>query len=159
MYSLRDKNVIYKYKGHENVSSQISASLSSEADFLLSGSENCRVYLWRLDGKFQKKSFLFSFRKDHIDSYESFKGTWLYIFPTCLYFLYYKLIDWTRIAHSNPVTAAIIAPSCVTNLLQSLQIRPIGGLLATEGKIIVTADVTGQIKVFENNSNLVEWLK
>ena len=74
MYSLRDKNVIYKYKGHENFSSQIGASLSTEADFILSGSEDCRVYLWRCDGKFEKKSFFSSFRKDHISSYESFKG-------------------------------------------------------------------------------------
>lgn len=74
MYSLRDKNVIYKYKGHENVSSQIGASLSTDADFILSGSEDCRVYLWRSDGKFQKKGFFSSFRKDHISSYESFKG-------------------------------------------------------------------------------------
>lgn len=157
MYSLRDKNVIYKYRGHENVSSQIGASLSTEADFILSGSEDCRVYLWRLDGKFQKKSFFSSFRKDHIDSYESFKGI------PCL-FIYNGIINlccinYPVLAHSNPVTAAIIAPNCVTNLLQSLQIRPINCLEATEGKIIVTADVTGQIKVFENNSMLIEWLK
>ncbi len=74
MYSLRDKNVLYKYKGHENASSQIGANLSTDADFILSGSEDCRVYLWRMDGKFEKKSFFGSFRKDHIKSYESFKG-------------------------------------------------------------------------------------
>lgn len=74
MYSLRDKNVIYKYKGHENVSSQIGASLATDADYVLSGSEDCRVYLWRADGKFEKKGLFGSFRKDHISSYESFKG-------------------------------------------------------------------------------------
>ena len=63
------------------------------------------------------------------------------------------------VAHSNPVTAAIIAPNCVTNLLQSLQLRPLNPLQAAEGKIIITADVTRQIKVFENNSKLIEWLK
>ena len=57
------------------------------------------------------------------------------------------------------MTAAILAPDCVSNLLQSLQIRPINPLQSGEGKIIVTADVTGQIKVFENNSKLIEYLK
>lgn len=76
-----------------------------------------------------------------------------------LVYYYDKHSLYLTLAHSNPVTAAIIAPNCVTNLLQSLQIRPINCLQATEGKIIVTADVTGQIKVFENNSKLIEWLK
>ena len=57
------------------------------------------------------------------------------------------------------MTAAIIAPNCVTNLLQSLQLRPLNPLHSTEGKIIITVDVTGQIKVFETNSKLIEWLK
>jgi hypothetical protein len=52
-----------------------------------------------------------------------------------------------------------MAPNSVTNLLQSLQLRPLNPLQSTEGKIIITADVTGQIKVFENNSKLIEWLK
>lgn len=158
MYSLRDKNVLYKYKGHENVSSQIGANLSTDADFVLSGSEDCRVYIWRTDGKFQKTSFFDSFRKDHIKSYESFKGN-TRVLNFCIYLNILCLLVIFRLAHSNPVTAAIFAPNCVTNLLQSLQLRPINPLQSTEGKIIVTADVTGQIKVFENNSKLIEWLK
>ena len=74
MYSLRDKNVMYKYKGHENDTSQIKPSLSAEGDYVLSGSEDCRIYIWNADGRFQKKGFFSSFRKDHVLSYESFKG-------------------------------------------------------------------------------------
>ena len=74
-YSLRDKNVLYKYKGHANAASQISASLSSDAEFVLSGSEDHRVYIWNVDGRHQKKGFFASFRKDHVDGFESFKGT------------------------------------------------------------------------------------
>ena len=80
MYSLRDKGVIYKYKGHENTTSQIKASLSTEGDYVLSGSEDCRIYIWNAEGRFQKTSFFRSFRKDHITSYESFKGTCFTLF-------------------------------------------------------------------------------
>ena len=73
------------------------------------------------------------------------------------YYLFSSLLLY--LAHSNPVTAAIFAPNCVVNLLKSHQLRPLNSLLPNDGKIIVTADVTGQIKIFENNSNLIEWLK
>lgn len=151
MYSLRDKNVIYKYKGHENTTSQIKASLSTEGDYVLSGSEDCRIYIWNAEGRFQKTGFFGSFRKDHITSCESFKG----IFSITGPFL-------TFLAHSNPVTAAVLAPSSVQVLLKSVQLRPLDSSQSNEGlaqgKIIVTADITGQIKVFENNSRLTEWL-
>lgn len=74
MYSLRDKNVLYKYKGHENWASQVRACLSTDGDYVLSGSEDCRVYIWNVDGKHQKKGLFGSFRKDHVDSHESFRG-------------------------------------------------------------------------------------
>lgn len=93
-----------------------------------------------------------------------YMSMYLYMYMCVLLFSYMFTLSLSPLtlstAHSNPVTAAIIAPNCVTNLLQSLQIRPSNPLLqSTEGKIIVTADVTGQIKVFENSSKLVEWLK
>ena len=65
------------------------------------------------------------------------------------------------LAHSNPVTAAVLAPASVQNLLKSVQLRPLDSLQSdgqAQGQIIVTADITGQIKVFENNSRLQEWL-
>ena len=88
MYNLRDKNVLFKYKGHQNSASQLRASLTTDSAYLISGSEDCRIYIWNADGKFQKKglgSFFNSFRKDHIDSYESFKGTFLHrVYIVCI---------------------------------------------------------------------------
>lgn len=94
MYNLRDKNVLFKYKGHQNVASQLRAGLTTDAAYVISGSEDCRIFIWNADGKFQKKglsSFFTSFRKDHIDSYESFKGiTLLYIFKLLIFLFYYQ---------------------------------------------------------------------
>lgn len=70
-----------------------------------------------------------------------------------------RLLFW--LAHSNPVTAAVFAPASVQNLLKSVQLRPLDSLQSdglAQGQIIVTADITGQIKVFENNARLPEWL-
>lgn len=101
--------------------------------------------------------FYFNFNFISIILYSFFPFCFKFHFTLFSLLLLFSIIF--ELAHSNPVTAAIIAPNCVSNLLQSLQLRPINPLQSTEGKIIITADVTGQIKVFENNSKIIEWLK
>ncbi|KAM0750005.1 WD40 repeat-like protein [Meredithblackwellia eburnea MCA 4105] len=46
LYHLGDKAVETKYAGHENTSSQIRASFSDDARFIISGSEDRHVYIW-----------------------------------------------------------------------------------------------------------------
>ena len=46
MYNFRDKSLELKLKGHENLSSQIRASFSDDGRYIVSGSENSRVYIW-----------------------------------------------------------------------------------------------------------------
>ena len=46
LYNFRDKSLELKLKGHENMSSQIRASFSDDGRYIISGSENSRVYIW-----------------------------------------------------------------------------------------------------------------
>ena len=46
VYNLEDKMLEAKYKGHENASSQISASFSDDAQYVICGSEDRRTFIW-----------------------------------------------------------------------------------------------------------------
>ncbi|RCH97640.1 hypothetical protein CU098_010934 [Rhizopus stolonifer] len=49
MLNMKDKSVIYKYKGVENPKMQIRATFSDDGRSIISGSEDGRVYLWCTD--------------------------------------------------------------------------------------------------------------
>ncbi|KAJ2895244.1 hypothetical protein MKZ38_006744 [Zalerion maritima] len=46
IYNLKDKTLEAKFKGHENTCSQISASFSDDAQFVICGSEDRRAFIW-----------------------------------------------------------------------------------------------------------------
>lgn len=46
VYNLRDKGLEIKLKGHENSCSQIHASFSDDAQYVICGSEDCKAYIW-----------------------------------------------------------------------------------------------------------------
>ncbi|KAH8898930.1 WD40 repeat-like protein [Thozetella sp. PMI_491] len=46
VYNLRDKLLDFKLKGHDSSCSQISASFSDDAKYIICGSEDCRAYIW-----------------------------------------------------------------------------------------------------------------
>lgn len=46
MYNLRDKSLEMKFRGHENASSQINASFSDGAHYVICGSEDQKAYIW-----------------------------------------------------------------------------------------------------------------
>ncbi len=48
LYNLRDKSLEMKFKGHENVHSQIRASFSEDGRYVICGSEDRRTYIWSL---------------------------------------------------------------------------------------------------------------
>lgn len=84
LYDLRDLNVSCKYKGYLNVSSQIKASFSHDGKYIVSGSENRDIYIWKTNHDYSKFS---SVRRDRNDFWEAIK------------------------AHTAVVTCAIFAPN------------------------------------------------
>lgn len=84
LYDLRDLNVSCKYKGYVNTSSQIKASFSHDGKYIVSGSENRDIYIWKTNHDYSKFS---SVRRDRNDFWEAIK------------------------AHNAVVTCAIFAPN------------------------------------------------
>ncbi|XP_046671970.1 WD repeat-containing protein 44 [Homalodisca vitripennis] len=70
LYDLRDLNVSCKYKGYANFSSQIKASFSHDGKYIISGSENQCIYIWKTHHDYSKFS---SVRRDRNDFWEGIK--------------------------------------------------------------------------------------
>lgn len=56
LYDLRDLNLSCKYKGYINISSQIKASFSHDGKFIIAGSENQCIYIWKTNHDYSKLS-------------------------------------------------------------------------------------------------------
>ncbi|CAB0002414.1 unnamed protein product [Nesidiocoris tenuis] len=67
LYDLRELNLSCKYKGYANFSSQIKASFSHDGKFIVSGSENQCIYIWKSNHDYAKFS---SVRRDRNDYWE-----------------------------------------------------------------------------------------
>jgi WD repeat-containing protein 44 len=48
LYNLKDGSLDVKFKGHENACTQISASFSDDAQYVISGSENRKTFIWKV---------------------------------------------------------------------------------------------------------------
>jgi WD40 repeat protein len=126
LYDLRDLTLSCKYKGCANNSSQIKASFSHDGRYIICGSEDQSVYIW----KTQHDNYKFSSaRRDRSDYWESVK------------------------AHSAVVTNAIFAPH--PELIIRLQFEYVDdedreASCGVRGEVLVSADYAGVIKVFIN---------
>ncbi|KAI8890219.1 WD40 repeat-like protein [Backusella circina FSU 941] len=49
LYNMKDKSLMFKYKGVVNSSLQIKANFSDDGQYIISGSEDCHVYIWRTE--------------------------------------------------------------------------------------------------------------
>ncbi|KAL9552832.1 hypothetical protein PS6_004260 [Mucor atramentarius] len=49
LYNMKDKSLMFKYKGVENTCLQIKASFSDDGRYIISGSEDCHTYIWRTE--------------------------------------------------------------------------------------------------------------
>ncbi|XP_048477494.1 WD repeat-containing protein 44 isoform X1 [Plutella xylostella] len=139
LYDLRDLNLSCKYKGYVNVSSQIKASFSHDGKYIVSGSENQCIYIWKTYHDYSKFT---SVRRDRNDFWEGIK------------------------AHNAVVTCAVFAPN-PDYMIRMINEREEeakakdgtekdevkgaeGGMVASSqtGHVLVSADFNGCIKVF-----------
>lgn len=84
LYDLRDLNLSCKYRGFVNASSQIKASFSHDGKYIIAGSENQCIYVWKTHNDQSKLGS--GLRRDRSDYWEGIK------------------------AHNATVTCAIFAP-------------------------------------------------
>ncbi|CAO3638372.1 unnamed protein product [Mucor fragilis] len=49
LYNMKDKSLMFKYKGVENTCLQIKANFSDDGRYIISGSEDCHTYIWRTE--------------------------------------------------------------------------------------------------------------
>ncbi|XP_011331076.1 WD repeat-containing protein 44 isoform X3 [Ooceraea biroi] len=147
LYDLRDLNLSCKYKGYVNISSQIKASFSPDGQYIVSGSENQCIYIWKTHHDYSKFS---SVRRDRNDFWEGIK------------------------AHNAVVTCAVFAPNPDSIIRQieareqweskeesksvdSSNVVPVDPVVEQRtkgcgGHVLVSADFNGCIKVFLNKT-------
>lgn len=124
LYDLRDLTLTCKYKGCTNNSSQIKASFSPKSKYLICGSEDHFVYIWKTQHEFYKFS---SARRDRNDYWEAIK------------------------VHNATVTAAVFAPNPSLFIRSKRQESDSSKEMEeTPRQVMVTADFTGAIKVVLN---------
>ncbi|KAH9488606.1 WD repeat-containing protein 44 [Bulinus truncatus] len=133
LYNLRDLTLSCKYKGSMNNSSQIRASFSPTGKYVVCGSEDHFLYVWKTNHEFLKFT---SARRDRNDYWEAIK------------------------VHNAVVTSAIFAPnpSFIFRMAEQQNFEQKGQPLSLdddteEREIIVSADFTGTIKVITNRPN------
>lgn len=133
LYDLRDLGLSCKYKGYVNDSQQIKASFSHDGKYIISGSENQSIYLWKTHHDFTKLS---SVRRDRSDFWEGIK------------------------AHNATVTCAIFSPHPET-IIKPEHDSEVGEKVdplveqrtkGCGGYVMVSVDFTGCIKVFVNKT-------
>lgn len=138
LYDLRDLSLSCKYKGYLNVSSQIKASFSHDGQYIVAGSENQCIYIWKTNHDPSKYN---ATRRDRSDFWEGIK------------------------AHNATVTCAIFAPHpeaiikpepddeiSSTNAPNNKPDPLVEQHKKGCGYALVSADFNGSIKVFINKT-------
>ncbi|KAJ8682696.1 hypothetical protein QAD02_018488 [Eretmocerus hayati] len=154
LYDLRDLNLSCKYKGYVNVSSQIKASFSPDGQYIVSGSENQCIYIWKTHHDYSKFS---SVRRDRNDFWEGIKAHNAVV--TCAVFAPHpdsiiqqieareRLLEAknTQDSGKEPDSASTDATSVVDPVVEQ-RTKGCGG------HVLVSADFNGCIKVFLNKT-------
>ncbi|ORE14517.1 WD40 repeat-like protein [Rhizopus microsporus] len=161
LFNMKDKSLIFKYKGIINTNLQIKATFSDDGYYIISGSEDCHAYIWRTE-------------QTNLTSHlveESALGDLTLHMPTQSHNS--GLSKWLKRrddesknnhksnsknqteyfeAHDYTVTAAVFAPAKARQGFKKTNTRRLSAASdmtqEQEGHIIVTADQRGWIKVW-----------
>ena len=130
LINMDDFSMSFKYKGHVNKNMQIHATFDPSGEFIISGSEDHRVYVWRTRHDDYSPTLRFGYDRHRNGSYESFPGS------------DDKADAATTVAVFAPQPALVTArpPSPGSSAL----------LGSFDQMIIVAATSKGTIRVFEN---------
>lgn len=135
LYDLRDLNLSCKYKGYVNDSQQIKASFSHDGKYIISGSENQNIYIWKTHHDYAKLS---SVRRDRSDFWEGIRAHNAIV--TCAIF--------------SPHPETIIKPEVDSEIGEKEKVDPLveQRTKGCGGYVMVSVDFTGCIKVFINKT-------
>ncbi|KAK9469650.1 WD40-repeat-containing domain protein [Lipomyces arxii] len=142
-YNMRDKSLESKLKGYENLCSQISASASEDGHYVISGSEDHKVYIWDMSSSKQSKN------KDK-HPYEVFtassgKVTSAVFAPSKTIQLLSQTFD-PIYDRCTPPPVRLVPPGDM-----EAKYAPNPPTAHPNGNIIVTSDLTGRIKIFRQD--------
>lgn len=152
MYNLQDRTLDLKFKGHENEQSQIEAFFSDDGRYVISGSEDERTYIWRLQepgvtGRERQEYEYFHFNKSQV--------TCAKFVPTNMKRILADSRDPVYdICNPPPV---VLKPSSTGEAQEDMvadekaQAKFNAKCDHDDGNIIVTADKKGVIKVFRQD--------
>ncbi|KAI9009478.1 WD40-repeat-containing domain protein [Gaertneriomyces semiglobifer] len=149
LYNVRDKSLHRKYRGLECRASQIKASFSDDGIFIISGSEDKQIYIWNTyppgwhsgTENYHKHGPFSSIMHWQSDVSRS--------------------ASWEKFSASDEaVTCAIFAPKETRDILNGISSdsseastpvqQPSSIPEDTHGAIIVSADMAGRLRVFQN---------
>jgi WD40 repeat protein len=158
MYNMHDQMLDMKFKGLENEQSQITASFSDDVQYIISGSEDNRTYIWSVKGSMTPEA-----RKKDIQDYEYFHSNQSMVTAA----VFAPTLTRKILAASNDPIYDLCDPPPVRlspspwNREPDIEIDPETGFPKLRpdtkrsrhqtGLIIVTADKAGTIKIFRQD--------
>lgn len=168
LYTLRDKSLEMKFRGHENTCSQINASFSDDGKYIICGSEDHKAYIWSvapedLDNKDKRPVELFDAHSDMVTTaiFAPIKSRQLLsasgdpIYDVCNP----PPVTLLSREESNDATNTAADPNKRhSDLISETSVKKpeespayLARCQHPGGNIIITADYTGSIKVFRQD--------
>lgn len=143
LYDLRDLNLSCKYKGYSNASSQIRAGFSHDGKYIVAGSENQCIYIWKTHHDCSKFP---SARRDRNEYWEGVKAHSAVV--TCAVFAPHPELVFSFIEHQQEILNRATQPQEEQQQQQQQQSQNKDSGTNNKGYVLVSADFNGCIKVF-----------